>query len=394
MYDFNRVVERKGTESKKHDDFPFIDVPEEYYPLWIADMDYETAPEIVAALEERMKHKVFGYFVQEERYYEAIIGWHRNRYCVTNLKREHICYQNGVLAGICHAVDLYTSEGEAIIIQTPAYVGFTAILRNMNRNIIQNPMIEDSGYYEIDFKHFEESIVEHKVKIFIHCNPHNPTGRIWTVEENQKLVEICQRHEVLILSDEIWSDMIMNTNRKHTPLVVAVPDAKETTISYYSPSKGFNLAGMWSAYSVCYNQEMAAQLERKSNYLHANAGGVLAIETTIAAYESGCGWLEECIAYTSANMDYILAFLEEKLPKIKCRKPDATYLMWLDFTEVGITHLELLDRLYCQAGVLCNSGEDFLTGGSLHVRLNPTASRSIIEKAMHALEYAFADIAK
>lgn len=394
MYNFDKVIERKGTECVKYDHFPFANVPEEHYPLWIADMDFEAAPEIVEALEERMKHKVFGYYRADERYHKAIMNWHEKRYGVGDIKPEYICYQNGVLAGLCHAIDMLTVEGDSIILQTPAYVGFTAILRNTKRHIVENLMIETDGYYEIDFQEFEKNIVENGVKIFIHCNPHNPTGRMWTLEETKKLVEICRKHGVTILSDEIWSDMVMNTERKHVPLVVAVPEAKEFTISYYSPSKGFNLAGMWSAYSICYNLELAEQLERKSNYLHSNAGCVLAIETTIAAYEKGEDWLDACIVYTSANMDYIVAFLEEKLPKIKLRKPDATYLLWLDFSAVGISHEEVLVRLYEKAGVLCNNGEDFLSGGAYHVRLNPTTSRKTIEKVMEALEREFADVAR
>lgn len=394
MYNFDNVIKRKETECVKYDKFPFTDVPEEHYPLWIADMDFEAAPVIVEALEERIKHRVFGYFNAQERYHKAIIGWHERRYGVMDIKPENICYQNGVLAGLCHAIDMLTDEGAPIIIQTPAYVGFSNILKNMKRTIIESPMKETEGYYEIDFQQFEKKIVEHSVKIFIHCNPHNPSGRMWTQEESQCLVDICIKHGVTILSDEIWSDMVINTNVKHIPLVVAVPEAKNITISYYSPSKGFNLAGMWSAYSVCYNDKLAEQLATKSSYLHANAGCVLAYETTIIAYEKGADWLDACIAYTSANMDYISEFLAEKLPKIKFRKPDATYLLWLDFSELGISHEEILDRLYHKAGLLCNNGEDFLTGGTYHVRLNPTTSRTVIEKAMNALEREFADVAK
>lgn len=394
MYDFGKVVERRNTECVKHDMLPFEHVPEENYPLWIADMDFEAAPEIVEALEERMQHKIFGYFAADERYHNAIIGWHEKRYGVTGMKPENICYQNGVLAGVCHAIDMLTNEGDAIIVQAPVYVGFIHILENIKREIIQNPMKDTEGYFEIDFEHFEESIIQHGVKVFIHSNPHNPSGRIWTTEENKRLVEICMKHGVTILSDEIWSDMIINKEMKHTPLVAAVPEAKDITISYYSPSKGFNLAGMWSAYSVCYNAELAERLATKSGYLHANAGGVLAYETTIAAYEKGADWLDACIAYTSANMDYIAEFLGTHLPKIKFRKPDATYLLWLDFSALGISHEEILERLYQKAGFLCNNGEDFLTGGTYHVRLNPTTSRKIIEKAMCALEREFADIGK
>lgn len=389
MYDFDKVINRKKTECVKYDYFPHNNVPEVNYPLWIADMDFEAAPEIVEALEERMKHKVFGYYRADERYHNAIMNWHKKRYGVADIKPEYICYQNGVLAGLCHAIDMLTEEGDSIIIQTPAYVGFTAILRNTKRNIIENLMVEIDGYYEIDYAQFENAIIKNHVKVFIHSNPHNPTGRMWTQEESQKIVDICRKHGVTILSDEIWSDMVINTKLKHTPLVVAVPESKDITISYYSPSKGFNLAGMWSAYSICYNLELAERLETKSNYLHANSGGVLAIETTIAAYEKGDAWLDDCIAYISDNMDYMTEFLKEKLPKIKFRKPDATYLLWLDFSELGISHAEFLSRLYEKAGVLCNNGEDFLGGGTYHVRLNPATSRKNIVQAMEALEREF-----
>ncbi len=392
MYNFDKVINRKKTECVKYDYFPHHNVPEVHYPLWIADMDFEAAPEIVEALEERMKHKVFGYYRADERYHNAIINWHKKRYGVADISPEYICYQNGVLAGLCHAIDMLTEEGNSIIIQTPAYVGFTAILRNTKRNIIENPMVENDGYYEIDFEQFENAIIANHVKVFIHSNPHNPTGRMWTQEESQALVDICRKHDVTILSDEIWSDMVMNKELKHTPLVVAVPEAKDITISYYSPSKGFNLAGMWSAYSICYNLELAERLNEKSNYLHANAGGVLSIETTIAAYENGDAWLDACIAYISANMDYMTEFLAEKLPKIKFRKPDATYLLWLDFSELGMSHDEFLTRLYEKAGVLCNNGEDFLSGGTYHVRLNPATSRKNIEQVMEALEREFGTI--
>ncbi len=394
MYSFDKVIERKGTECEKYDDYTYKNVPEVNYPLWIADMDFETAPVIMEALQERMKHQVFGYSVIGERYYTAIKEWHKRRYNVTDLKDEHICYQSGVLAGLCHALDLLTQEGESVMIQTPAYVGFIHILENMYRKIIENPMKETNGYYEVDFIQFEEAIVANDVKVFIHCNPHNPAGRIWTAEEMQKIVDICKKHNVMILADEIWADMIINKEMKHLPLLVAVPEAKDITIAYYSPSKGFNLAGMWSAYSVCYNPELAARLEKQSNFLHSNVSGVLSIETTIAAYEKGDQWLDECIEYGSANMDYIVDFLAEKLPKIKLRKPDATYLLWLDFSELGLSHEEFLHRLYTKAGVLCNNGEDFMSGGTQHIRLNPMTSRTVIEGAMAALEREFGEDAK
>lgn len=394
MYTFDKVISRNNTECVKYDRLPYQNVPEENYPLWIADMDFETAPEIMQAIRERMNHEIFGYFMMGDRYFNSIVDWHKRRFGVNDLEAKHICYQNGVLAGVSHILDMLTKDGDPIILQTPGYPGFTSVLRNMGREIVANPMINDNGYYTIDYKNFEDSIVAKNIKVFIFCNPHNPTGRVWTAQEMQKLVGICLKHGVTIIADEIWADMIINKDMKHLPLMVADPRAKEITIAMYSPSKGYNLAGMVSSYSICYNEELGERLRKHSNRLHCNSPCVLAIDTTIAAYDKAEGWLDACVDYISGNMDYIVNFLETRLPKIKCRKPDGTYVMWLDFTETGITHEEMLVRAVEKAGFICNDGHAFTQGGDCHMRLNPTTARANIEKAMAALEREFSDIAK
>ncbi len=394
-YTFDTKIERIGSEATKYEDIPYKNIPEVNFPLWVADMDYETAPEIMEVLLKRMEHRIFGYYVMGDRYYDSIINWHKSRYGVNFLEKKHIHYQNSVLAGVCHVLNLFTNEGDGVLVHSPTYPGFTKVIQNMNRIVIPNALIEDeNGYFTIDYKSFEETIIKEKIKVHIFCNPHNPTGRIWTKEEMTQIVDICLKHNVAIISDEIWSDMIIDQEKRHLPLVLADARAKEIAVSMYSPSKGYNLAGMVSSYSICYNDELAKKVELSSEYLHCNQGAVLAVDSTIAAYEVGQPWLDACVDYISKNMDYIIEFLKTRLPKITCQKPEATYLLWLDFSKLGISHEEMLERAINRAGFIANDGRSFFQNGDLRMRVNPTSSRSFIKEALLALEREFKDIAK
>ncbi len=390
MYTFDKVVNRQNTEATKVDGVPYDNIPEQNYPMWVADMDFEAAPEIIESLQHRLDHKVLGYFLLKDRFFNSIIGWHKRRFGITDLEEKHIVYQNSVLGGISHIMEIFTNEGDSILAQSPTYPGFSKIIDTMNRNLVVNPMIEVDGYFTLDLVQFEEAIVEHNIKLYILCNPQNPTGRIWTKEEVEQIVTICLKHNVFIVSDEIWSDMILNESMSHTPLFKMDERAKEIAIALYSPSKAFNLAGMISSYSVCYNEEVNQKLEKISNFYHCNLPCVFAIESLIAAYDKGENWLEECKSYVSGNIDYIISFLEEHVPNIKCRKPDATYLLWLDFSDMGITHEEMIRKMIEEAGVICNDGHTFTAGGDLHMRLNPTTARENIVGAMEAIRKTFA----
>ncbi len=392
MYTFDKEIDRKNTECEKIDHMPYKNIPESFYPLWVADMDFETAPEIMEALEVRMKHKIFGYFHFSDRYYDSIINWHDRRYDVKGIKASHICYQNGVLAGISHAIDLLTEKGDPILLQSPIYPGFIGVVKNTGRRIVTNPLINNNGYYTMDFKQMESIIIKEKIKVFIFCNPHNPTGRTWTKEEMKTVTSICIKHNVIILSDEIWSDMIIKQGQKHLPLTAADERAKEITISFYSPSKGYNLAGMVSSYSICYNEELCEKLRVHSYRLHCNSPCVLAVETTIAAYDKAEEWLEACISYINENMDFVLEFLNTRLPNIQCRKPDGTYLMWLDFSKTGLSHKEIIHRAVVCAGFIGSDGATFYEGGKLFMRLNPTTTRNNLEQALLCLEQEFKNV--
>ncbi len=394
MNNFDKIVSRKGTNSIKYDKAPIENIPEKNYPLWIADMDFEVAPEIVDAMNKRLAHNLYGYFYLSDDYYNTIIDWHRDSFGVTGLAQEHICFQHGVLAGISHALDFLTKEGDPVLLQGPIYPGFSVVLNNLKRKIVPSLMTDNDGYFTMDFNDMEDKIVSENIKVLIFCSPHNPTGRVWEQDEMQKLVDLCVKHSVTILSDEIWSDLIINKELKHTPLVKAVPEAKDITISFYSPSKGFSLAGMFSAYSVCYNEELQSKLVASSDGHHSNNPTIFAVESNTAAYKHGKQWIDECKNYISDNMDYVCEFLETRLPKVTTRKPDATYLMWLDFTKTGVTHDEFIERTFAKAGFLGNDGHMFTVGGDMHLRINVATSRDFLKEALFSLEKEFSDIAK
>ncbi len=391
-YLFDELIERKNTGCEKYDKPPYKNIAKDPVQLWVADMDFAAAPQILEALKKRLEHPILGYFSLTDAYYNAIIQWQKRRFAVEGLEKGHICFQSGVIAGVAHILDLYTEENDPVIVQTPCYPGFIGVLSSMKRKLVANPMINDKGYYSLDLEHLEKVIIENKAKLMIFCSPHNPTGRIWRAEELRAVADICIRHKVMIIVDEIWADMKINRQEKFLPFFEADPRLKEFAISLYSPSKGFNLAGMFSAYSVCYNEAINQKLEASSNKAHSNNPTVLSIESTIAAYKEGEEWLEACIDYIGQNMDYILDFLQTKLPKIKCRKPDATYLMWLDFSELALTHEEIMQRLVEKAGLIIVDGNSFGEGGEMKVRLNPSTPRANIVRAMDRLYEEFRDL--
>lgn len=392
MYNFDTIIDRKGTESVKYDFPPYQTKAADSHALWIADMDFQTAPEVLSAMKNRIDHGIFGYFKFTDRYYDAVKNWHKKRFDVDDLQNEHIFYQHSVKAGISHALEILTNEGDNIAFLSPIYPGFTHVMEVMNRNTVAVLLKEDAGFFTVDFELFEKKIKENNVKVFIFCNPHNPTGRIWTKEEMEQLVEICLKYDVKIIADEIWADVVIDKNLKHLPLCKAVPKAKDITIALYSPSKGFNLAGLICSYSVCYNEELNDKLVTRSAFLSSNSPCVLAHEALIVSYLEGENWLDECCSYISDNMDFVIDFLQTRLPKIKCKKSQATYVLWLDFKDLGISHEELIEKAHTNAGFLANDGISFKEGGELHLRVNCATPRIKLGNALLALEKEFGNI--
>lgn len=388
-YDFNRIIDRKGKFGNyKWDNCPFPTDSDEPIPMWIADMDIPAADFIIEAMQARLDHPIFGYFAPDERYYDAIINWQRRRNGWNGLIREHIQYQNGVLGAIDTAITTFTDKGDYILVQSPGYHQFKNAIDRLEREICVSSLTYKDGRYELDYEHIEQKIKENHIKLVIFCSPHNPTGRVWQRDELEAFVDICHRHGVTIISDEIHSDLILSG--KHIPLQTLSDKAKEITISLYAPTKTFNLAGLVTAYSITLNNELAKKYNEASTASHYNWYNTFSIEATTAAYEKGDRWVDELCEHLKGNMEYVRqSFLEAGLP-IDARIMESTFLQWLDFRETGLSHEEIVERCQRKTGVLMHSGSIFIKNGEGFMRMNVGCPRIYVEEAAKRLCEEFA----
>jgi len=392
-YDFETVIDRTGLDSAKWERIPIpgAEVKEGYdkIPMWVADMDFATAPSVIAAIQSRLlASQSFGYYdLAGTGYHEAIKKWQKERNNVDIEKDEYITYENSVLGGVANVINLYTKPGDPILVQAPTYVGFTGTIAGANRTKLLNPMFQDEeGTYRIDFEDLEQKIIDNDVKVAIFCNPHNPTGRVWEKWEIEKYVEVCTKHNVKIISDEIWSDF-MTAGIPHTPTQSVSELARQSVVALYAPSKTFNLAGLVGAYSVIYNDEMRAECKKAGAATHYNLPNLLSAYALVGAYNEGGEWADELIKVISKNFDYAYDFIQNKLPGVEVQRPQGTYIMFLDFKgyleKSGKTLDEVLERTV-NVGVICQDGRTF--HGETHMRLNFATPFSQIVKAFDRLD--------
>ncbi len=393
-FDFDKIYDRRDTGCSKWDYLPYPNAPEGSIPMWVADMDFAAAPSVIAAMEERLQHPLMGYFKITDRVYNALINWQKRRYGVTDLEKKHITYHNGVIGGFTAAIDTFTKPGDPILVEAPGYPMFQKSIDNTGRVIVPNELIETQDGYTFDFAATEALIKEKNIKFAIFCNPHNPTGRNWSREEISAYIDICDRNGVIVVADEIWADVIIDKNTPFVPFFSLGEKAKKIGISFYSPTKGFNIAGLVASFSIIYNDELREKINATAGHTHYNSPSALAIAAVLGAYEGGDEWLEACNAYMGESMDYVIGFLAEKMPKIKTTKPSGTYLLWLDFSDTGLSHEEILNRCTYKAGVIMNDGTAFVKNGEKHMRMNMATPRSNVITAMDRLYNAFSDVAK
>ena len=385
-YDFDRVVDRENTGALKHD------VLEERYghadllPLWVADMDFETPPFIVDAMKERMNHPVFGYTVEPPEYRPSVIRWVKERHG-WDIKREWIAYIPGIVKGIGLAINRFTNPGDKIIIQPPVYHPFRMVPEGNGREVVNNPLIEkENGYYKMDFDHLEK-IIDEKCKMLILSNPHNPAGIVWSREELARLAEICHRHGILVISDEIHSDMAL-TGHRHVPFATVSPEAASCSITFAAPSKTFNIAGIVSSYSIVPNDEIR---EKYYGWLNANEldeAPIFPPIATVAAYTHGKEWMEQMLAYVEKNIEYVVEYCRENIPQIKPLKPQASFLVWLDCRALGLPQEKLVELFVEKAKLALNDGAMFGPGGEGFMRLNVGTPRSVLAEAMSRIQKA------
>lgn len=386
--DFDTVIDRKGTRSLKYDFAVRRGKPKDVLPLWVADMDFQTSSYITDALEDMVKHGVFGYSESEEHYFGAVQNWMERHYN-WHVKESWMTKTPGIVFALAMAVKAYTQENDAVLIQPPVYYPFKEVVEDNHRRLVNNTLVlGGDGTYTIDYEDFEKKIIEENVKLFILCNPHNPVGRVWTKEELERLGDICLKHGVFVVSDEIHADFVFE--RKHTVFSEVKEAYRDISMICTSPSKTFNIAGLQISNIFISNPEKATAFRRQvaaAGYSQVGLPGLVACE---AAYRHGDEWLEGVLAYIKANAEFTRAYLQEHLPRVKMTKLEGTYLVWLDFRDYGLTDKELDEKILNQAGLWLDSGAVFGKCGEGFQRINIACPRKTLQQALDQLIDVFA----
>ena len=386
QYDFDAVVDRKNTNSLKFDFAVERGKPADVLPLWVADMDFPAPKPVLEALHRSVEHGIFGYSEVKSEYYDAVSQWFFRRF-YWKPKAEWLVKTPGVVFALAMALRALTQPGDAVMIQPPVYYPFFAVIQDNDRVLVENELRYQQGRYEIDFADFERKIVEQKVKLFLLCSPHNPVGRVWSLEELQEIGRICQKHNVYVVSDEIHCDFAFNENPHHI-FLDANPGLAEQTIVCTAPSKSFNLAGLqvsniWIP-SKRIRTAFVKEIDR-SGYSQLNTLGLVASQ---AAYASGEQWLDQCRKYLRENLEYLRAFLAERIPQIKLVEPDGTYFAWLDCSALGLSQSQLDDLVVNRARLWLDAGHIFGGNGGQFQRVVLACPRATLEQALRRLEAA------
>lgn len=385
-YNFDEAINRKGTNSIKYDFALKFGKPVDVLPLWVADMDFKAPPAVTQALVDSAQHGVFGYSENQEAYFDAIYNWYQEKFN-WEIKESWLVKTPGVVYAISTAIRALTEPGDAVIIQQPVYYPFFDSVKTNNRRLVNNSLVYENERYHIDFDDFEAKIVAHKVKLFILCNPHNPVGRVWTKEELIRLGDICVKHNVIVVSDEIHGDFTFGEN-KHLVFTNLKPEYLDNTIVCTAPSKTFNLAGLQVSNIFIPNSEIRNKFKEevhKSGYSQLNTMGLVACQT---AYEQGGQWLDELKEYLVGNVELIRTFLAERLPQIKLVEPEGTYLLWLDFKNLNLSQEELDDLIVNKANLWLSTGTTFGNEGKGFQRINIACPKATLKKALGQLEKA------
>lgn len=395
-YDFTTVLDRAGHDCTAADIIPFknftVDQGFSVIPMWVADMSFPVAPPILKAVQDRLSFPFLGYFPLSDEYYDSIIRWQSRRNGVTDLKREHIGYENGVLGGVSSAVQAFTNPGDKILIHSPTYVGFTHTMADLGREIVHSELKRDeNGVWRMDYADMDAKLKEHDIHFAVFCSPHNPCGRVWERREIEKAMEIYAANSCVVVSDEIWSDIIMPGHR-HVPTQSVSEDAWRRTIALYAPSKTFSLAGLIGSYHIVYAPYLRHRLERRGDMSHYNSCNVLSMHALTGAYSpEGEEWAEQMVAVVDKNFAYACGFIRENFPGVQVMRPEGTYMLFLDVSrwlrEHGLTLQELLRR-GVSCGVIWQDGEAFIYPDS--IRMNLALPLSQLQEAMERLKrYAF-----
>ena len=395
-YDFTSILDRTGKDAiaVEHIPIPGAQVKEGFdrIPMWVADMNFPTVPTVVEAMMERVQHPAYGYFDPSEEYYASIIQWQEKRNGVTGLKPEHIGYENGVLGGVISALNVMCSKGDNVLLHSPTYIGFTMSLENNGYHIVHSPLIKDeNGVWRMDFEDMEKKIVKNRIHAAVFCSPHNPCGRVWERWEIEKAMELYKKYDVFVISDEIWSDLILE-GHKHIPTQSVSEDARNRTVAMYAPSKTFNLAGLVGSYHIIYNGWLRERVLKESSLSHYNAMNVLSMHALVGAYKpEGYEWVDELRHVLTGNVEFACRYIQDHFDGIEVSKPEGTYMLFLDCTKWCEQHGKTIDELQragVEVGVIWQDGRPF--HGPCHIRMNLALPLSRVQEAFERLgRYVF-----
>ena len=387
-YNFDEIIPREGTHCIKWDGREWFFKTNDVLPLWVADMDFRTPGFIVDAIKERTEHEIYGYTFKPDSYYDAVIGWMKRRHN-WNVEKEWISFSPGVVAGLTFAIETFSKPGDGVIVQPPVYFPFFDCVKGTKRKLIENPLKIEDGRYTFDFEDLKTKISE-RTKILLLCNPQNPGGMAWTRAELEGLTNICLENDILIVSDEIHSDLVFE-GHEHIPLSTISEEVAKNSVVCMAPSKTFNVAGLASSLVIIPDKTKFHRYERALNVGHIGMGNIFGAVALEAAYRHGDEWLDQMKNYLWQNYLYLEKFFAENLPKVKVMKPEATYLIWLDFSAYGMGDKELFRFTVEKAKVGLNNGGKFGTGGDGWLRINIGCPRSILEEALERLGKAFGE---
>lgn len=396
-FDFTTIYDRRGKDAMAVDAVEMIPTfkPNDGFdpiPMWVADMNFATAPSVNAEIAKRIEHPLYGYFMTPDEYYDSIIHWHETRNGVTDLKKEHIGYENGVLGGVMSALAAVCARGDKVLVHSPTYIGFSGSIQNAGYSIVTSDLKQDRyGVWRMDFFDMETKIKKNDIRAIVFCSPHNPTGRVWEREELEQFMDMAQRLNVTVISDEIWSDLTLE-GYHHIPLQSISEDARNRTIALYAPSKTFNLAGLIGSYHIIYNEALHKRVKKEASLCHYNSMNVLSMHALIGAYsEEGAQWVDELRQVLTTNVKYACKFIRKNFKGVNVQQPEGTYMLFLDCEEYCRTHGRTLDEVKkagYEVGVVWQDGRPF--HGPHHIRMNLALPTARVEEAMQRLkDYVF-----
>lgn len=386
MSRFDAVINRRGTQSYKWD------VEENELPMWVADMDFQTAPEIIEALKKRVEHGIFGYSMVPDEWYDAYTTWWSKRHQF-EIEKDWLIFCTGVVPAISTTVRKLTSPAENVIVITPAYNIFFNSIYNNGRNIVECELTYEQGKYELNFDTLEELCKNPQSTLLILCNPHNPTGIIWTKEQLSRIGEICERHHVTVLSDEIHCDITL-PGQEYTPFASVSPICEQISVTCISPTKAFNIAGLQSAAVCIPNDVLHHKVWRALNTDEVAEGNAFAADVAIAAFNYGESWLEELKEYLAKNRAYAEKFIDENISSLYTVKGQATYLLWIDCKKLAIPSDDLAQQIREKTGLYLSEGCEYRGDGRYFLRMNLACPRSILEEGLLRLQKAIEEINK